>query len=215
MSSAKPELKNAIVQILSCALQPNSDIQRITEERKKALEMTEDYPFILLEIIQSEDEAHAEKLMAATFLKNYFSDSHGPNSLKLNADLTQKLCEALLELLAYQNDAIRSMICSSLEILVVHEYPNFFTLTNNKIIKYLLSENVSGVKGATQFMRSLGVNYSRFCNETMYFPTEHIEPLLNVLHNEVSAFILKFLTAVVFNTFEARNSHLTDHYLTL
>ena len=41
MSSQKPALKNAITQILSCALQPHSDIQRLTEERKKALEMTE------------------------------------------------------------------------------------------------------------------------------------------------------------------------------
>lgn len=188
MSSSKPELKNAIVQILSCALQPHSDIQRITEERKKALEMTEDYPFILLEIIRSEDEAQAEKLMAAIFLKNYFTDSRGPTSLKLNAELKQKLCEALLELIVYENDAIRSMISACLGMFAVNEYPKFFTVVNNKIIKYLLSENVCDVKGATQFIMSIGNNYKMFCNATMYFPTEHIEPLLNILQNEVSAF---------------------------
>lgn len=45
MSTQKPALKNAITQILSCALQPHSDIQRLTEERKKALEMTEGKQF--------------------------------------------------------------------------------------------------------------------------------------------------------------------------
>lgn len=62
-------LKDAVTQILSCALQPDNEIQRLAEERKKALEMIDDYPFILIEIMQSNEEALAEKEMASVFLK--------------------------------------------------------------------------------------------------------------------------------------------------
>lgn len=40
-TTQKSALKEALTEILSCALEPNSEIQRLAEERKKALEMTE------------------------------------------------------------------------------------------------------------------------------------------------------------------------------
>ncbi|XP_044256182.1 uncharacterized protein LOC123006080 [Tribolium madens] len=221
MSGQKPALKNAIAQILSCALQPHSDIQRLTEERKKALEMTEDYPFILLEIIQSKEEAYAEKLMAATFLKNYIADSYGAKEfVALNPNLRQKLSLTLIELLSHENDVIRQMVLSSLELLVVNEYPNLFSVINNKVMSYLLSENMLEVTGAIQFMRGLGCNQRVFCSENMYFPPEYIEPLLNVLHNEnfpmdlraatISCMVQILISCKKTPLFSATNSRLTE-----
>lgn len=124
--------------------------------------------------------------MAATFFKNYIVDSYSAKDLiALKPNLKEKLSLTLIELLAHESEVIHKMVSSSLELLVVKEYPNLFGLINNKIMAYLLSDNLLEVRGAIHFMRSLGCNQKTFCSENMYFSPEYIEPLLNILLNEV------------------------------
>ncbi|KAF5288381.1 hypothetical protein FQA39_LY15471 [Lamprigera yunnana] len=64
-------LKDALLEIISCMLSSNTELRGVAEERRKALEVTEEYAVYLTDILLTAEEALEERQMAGVLLKQY------------------------------------------------------------------------------------------------------------------------------------------------
>ncbi|KAJ8976554.1 hypothetical protein NQ317_014207 [Molorchus minor] len=161
MATENKAFYDAVTCVLSCALQADSEIQRLAEERKKALEMVDEYPFILVEIIGSSEEALAEKHMASIFLKNYFHDIFmgKTESQIFKSPITLcRLCLGLVDLLRLNFVSIKTMVCKSLSYIA---FKGFWGIIDHKIFPMLKSENEEQVYNAVFFLKQC-MNYDEF-----------------------------------------------------
>ncbi|KAJ8911055.1 hypothetical protein NQ315_015109 [Exocentrus adspersus] len=144
---------DAVTCVLSCALQADSEIQRLAEERIKALEMVDDYPFTLVEIIASSEEALAEKHMASIFLKNYFHDiytGNRQNEILQNPLSLYKLCGSLIDLLRLNFVSIKTMIAETLSYIV---YKGGWAIIDHRICPMLKSNNEEHIHNVVFFLK--------------------------------------------------------------
>lgn len=130
-------LYEAITCVLSCALESDNEVQKLANERKKKLEHVEEYPLVLCEVIGSEEEALAERQLAATFLKNYLEElflRHRENPAFFHTGMGSRIA---LKLLGYLDNSVnlKQMISYNLALLLALGHWDTLTLQLNDMIK--------------------------------------------------------------------------------
>ncbi|XP_076262169.1 importin 9 isoform X2 [Rhynchophorus ferrugineus] len=142
----KSPIFEAITCCLSCALQPDSELQKANNDRLRKLEVIEEYPLTLCEIIGCNDEALAERHLASVFLKNYleqiflhkrecsffFEKGHG-----------KKIALMLLNHLEIPHTNLKIMVSYNLAILLAIGFWDVLTLQLNEMTQSKNPETVN------------------------------------------------------------------------
>ncbi|KAF5285289.1 hypothetical protein FQR65_LT13279 [Abscondita terminalis] len=177
----KPEmaLKDALLEIISCMLSPNTDLRGVAEERKKALEVTEEYAIHLADILLTAEEALEERQMAGILLKQYIrnhwtdADEFVPPATsdlvkqKLRISLPNGLCDTI------------GKIRNTSAIILVHiarcDYPYKWPEMINDILLMLEPGDENTCSGILSFISDFSrlATCSQICEST-----EKIYPFL-------------------------------------
>ncbi|XP_060516153.1 uncharacterized protein LOC132695724 isoform X2 [Cylas formicarius] len=157
MSSEKKDpLFESITTVLSCFLDPSSEAQNAASEKKKILEVVDEYPLVLSDIIASE-EAFPERQLASVFLRNYVgviykkAQSGSVTNMGLfQKDIGKKLCFNLLEILSTVAEPIKNIVCGSLAMLCAI---GFWPQVNPLVLNMLNSGNAHSIDIAASLIK--------------------------------------------------------------
>ncbi|XP_066248441.1 importin-9 [Euwallacea similis] len=119
--TSKSPLHEAVTCILSCVLQGHNRMLKKTIDKMQKLQVIEEYPLVLSEIIDAHDEPKDERLLAAVCLKNYL-DGYLNQQYKNSALFTKGYGNTILQLLFQninnQSPVIRETIATNIALLL-------------------------------------------------------------------------------------------------
>ncbi|XP_030756431.1 uncharacterized protein LOC115882495 [Sitophilus oryzae] len=171
VSEDRSPIYDAVTCALSCALQSDSDLQRINAECIKKLEVVDEYPVVLCQIVGSNDEALAERHLAAVFLKNYLEDvlinkREWPGLYE--KQYGKKLCQMLLNHLSITHSNIKIMVSYILAVMLGLGFWDSLTIELNDMTR---SDNTETVNDAVLVLAQ--AIDKKFFEEVPTFRVEH------------------------------------------
>ncbi|GJQ69980.1 hypothetical protein Trydic_g13354 [Trypoxylus dichotomus] len=192
------DLKEALLQTVSCMLSQDYEIRRLAEERQKALEVTDDYSLHLVEILLTTDEALDERQMASILLNKYIKAHwHESNEGFIEPEVTEntkrKLRNVLPSGLGDDVPKIQKAVAATLAMIAINDYPHDWESLQYMLLSKLYSQNRNEIIGGLIFTNELT---KRFCKEQLSLLTPVIyEPLYQICRND--AFLSEHRTLVI------------------
>ncbi|KAK5639682.1 hypothetical protein RI129_012174 [Pyrocoelia pectoralis] len=209
-------LKEALLEIISGLLSSSTELLNVAEERKKAMEVMEEYPILLTEILLTEDEATEERQMAGVLLKQCIYSFWWKTAADLPPILSDSVKQRLRSLLPNglksTSSVVRNSCASSLLHIGKSDYPFVWPDMVNNIVSKLdsVDENT--------------------CSGILYFLNDYVRVAVTAHISQSALVIYKFLYSVaqeleytthtrakaimIFANFSSRDILLTNSELT-
>ncbi|XP_022915238.1 importin-9 [Onthophagus taurus] len=151
------DLKEALLQTVSCMLSADNDVRRLAEERQKALEVTDDYSLHLAEILLTTDEALEERQMASVLLTKYIKThwrQGDPFFIEpVVADTIKKKLRSVLPTGLSDNiPKVQNAVASTLATIAVYDFPNVWNDMIAMLTCKLSSQTSNDVVGGLHFL---------------------------------------------------------------
>lgn len=210
----KPEiaLRNALLEIISCMLSPNSEDRRIAEERKKALEVTDEYALHLLEIVLTAEEALEERQMAAILLeqyvRNHWSELEDEFVPPQASEFVKGKIKSILPMgLSDLSGKVRNHIAYILANIASYDYPDDWSTMDQSVFSRIDLDGTSNCLGIIAFINE----FSRLATHNQINSSaEQIYAILFTISKENTKYSTKMRTEAVWSLCSFLYAHASD-----
>ncbi|ODM92754.1 Importin-9 [Orchesella cincta] len=159
-------VKEALIETLLGSLSPEAGVRKAAEERLKALEVTEQYPLILMEIVLATGDSVLQppiRQLASVVLRQYV-DTHWTSIAEkfVPPEPNEQVKAALREMapvgLTYHESKIRNSVAAIISSIAHWDWPEQWPSLFDSLMKLLQLEQ--GVQGAMRVMTEFAKEFS-------------------------------------------------------
>ncbi|XP_017774184.1 PREDICTED: importin-9-like [Nicrophorus vespilloides] len=151
-------IKNNILTVISGLMCDESDLRKVSEDRRKALEFTEEYPIQLIDIMMDFGEHIEERLMSSILLKQYIV-AYWPSEDKslglpvVSPDTKEKIKKFLPVGIGDSNRQLRQSTAHIMAHIAALDYPDRWPNMMNLVQQMLQSASTEVIEGAVLFLK--------------------------------------------------------------